>query len=90
MITHNAMPNQTVYSITIQSGDSRSKLAASVERRTSRQRGVMAWGAIAYDSGSPLIGIGGIMTAQRYVDDVLRPVTLPSGVPNAIFQQDSA
>ncbi|UYV65492.1 hypothetical protein LAZ67_3004512 [Cordylochernes scorpioides] len=32
------------------------------------------------------------MTAQRYVDDVLRPVTLPylQGVLNALYQQDNA
>ncbi|UYV66571.1 hypothetical protein LAZ67_4002132 [Cordylochernes scorpioides] len=32
------------------------------------------------------------MTAQRYVDDVLRPMTLPylQGVPNALYQQDNA
>ncbi|UYV68874.1 hypothetical protein LAZ67_6001398 [Cordylochernes scorpioides] len=34
----------------------------------------------------------GTMTAQRYVDDVLRPVTLPylQEVPNALYQQDNA
>ncbi|UYV72776.1 Transposase [Cordylochernes scorpioides] len=50
------------------------------------------WGAIAYDSRSPLLRIQGTMTAQRYVDDVLRPVTLPylQGVPNALYQQDNA
>ncbi|UYV72108.1 hypothetical protein LAZ67_9001837 [Cordylochernes scorpioides] len=34
----------------------------------------------------------GTMTAQRYVDYVLRPVTLPylQGVPNALYQQDNA
>ncbi|UYV81606.1 hypothetical protein LAZ67_20001679 [Cordylochernes scorpioides] len=34
----------------------------------------------------------GTMTAQRYVDDVLRPVTLPylQGVPNSLYQQDNA
>ncbi|UYV67567.1 hypothetical protein LAZ67_5001239 [Cordylochernes scorpioides] len=34
----------------------------------------------------------GTMTAQRYVDDVLRPVILPylQGVPNALYQQDNA
>ncbi|UYV62556.1 hypothetical protein LAZ67_2001071 [Cordylochernes scorpioides] len=34
----------------------------------------------------------GTMTAQRYVDDVLRPVTLLylQGVPNALYQQDNA
>ncbi|UYV79404.1 Transposase [Cordylochernes scorpioides] len=37
-------------------------------------------------------GIMGTMTAQRYVDDVLRPVTFPylQGVPNALYQQDNA
>ncbi|UYV68990.1 CLCN3 [Cordylochernes scorpioides] len=70
----------------------RSNLAAIVERPTVRQRGIMVWGAIAYDSRSPLLRIQGTMTAQRYVDDVLRPVTLPylQGVPNAIYQQDNA
>ncbi|UYV62625.1 hypothetical protein LAZ67_2001351 [Cordylochernes scorpioides] len=54
----------------------RSNPAAFVERRTSRQRGIMVWGAIANNNRSPPIRIEGIMTAQRYVDDVLRPVTL--------------
>ncbi|UYV74251.1 hypothetical protein LAZ67_11002616 [Cordylochernes scorpioides] len=63
-----------------------------VERPTVRQRGIMVWGAIAYDSRSPLLRIQGTMTAQRYVDDVMRPVTLPylQGVPNALYQQDNA
>ncbi|UYV82441.1 hypothetical protein LAZ67_21002182 [Cordylochernes scorpioides] len=66
--------------------------AASVERRTSRQRGIMVWGTIAYDNRSCLICIESTMTAQRYVDDVLWPVTLPflQGVLNVIFQQDNA
>ncbi|UYV64900.1 hypothetical protein LAZ67_3002334 [Cordylochernes scorpioides] len=66
--------------------------AAIVERPTVRQRGIMVWGAIAYDSRSPLLRIQGTMTAQRYVDDMLRPVTLPylQGVPNALYQQDNA
>ncbi|UYV83619.1 hypothetical protein LAZ67_23001680, partial [Cordylochernes scorpioides] len=70
----------------------RSNLAAIVERPTVRQRGIMVWGAIAYDSRSPLLRIQGTMTAQRYVDDVLLPVTLPylQGVPNALYQQDNA
>ncbi|UYV77042.1 hypothetical protein LAZ67_14002977, partial [Cordylochernes scorpioides] len=70
----------------------RSNPAAIVERLTVRQRGIMVWGAIAYDSRSPLLRIQGTMTAQRYVDDVLRPVTLPylQGVPNALYQQDNA
>ncbi|UYV80621.1 MBOAT7 [Cordylochernes scorpioides] len=70
----------------------RSNPAAIVERPTVRQRGIMVWGAIAYDSRSPLLRIQGTMTAHRYVDDVLRPVTLPylQGVPNALYQQDNA
>ncbi|UYV77381.1 hypothetical protein LAZ67_15000800 [Cordylochernes scorpioides] len=70
----------------------RSNPAAIVERPTVRQRVIMVWGAIAYDSRSPLLRIQGTMTAQRYVDDVLRPVTLPylQGVPNALYQQDDA
>ncbi|UYV82730.1 hypothetical protein LAZ67_22000686 [Cordylochernes scorpioides] len=70
----------------------RSNPAAIVERPTVQQRGIMVWGAIAYDSRSPLLRIQGTMTAQRYVDDVLRPVTLPylQGVPNALYQQDNA
>ncbi|UYV85188.1 hypothetical protein LAZ67_X004883 [Cordylochernes scorpioides] len=70
----------------------RSNPAAIVERPTVRQRGIMVWGAIAYDSRSPLLRIQGTMTAQRYVDDGLRPVTLPylQGVPNALYQQDNA
>ncbi|UYV62840.1 hypothetical protein LAZ67_2002122 [Cordylochernes scorpioides] len=70
----------------------RSNPAAIVERPTVRQRGIMVWGAIAYDSRSPLLRIQGNITAQRYVDDVLRPVTLPylQGVPNALYKQDNA
>ena len=52
----------------------------------------MVWGAIAYDSRSPLVRIQGTTTAERYVDDVLLPVTLPylQGVPHALYQQDNA
>ncbi|UYV79563.1 hypothetical protein LAZ67_17003129 [Cordylochernes scorpioides] len=55
----------------------RSNPAVSVKRRTSRQRGIMVHKAIPYDSRSPLIRIENTMTAQRYLDDVLRPVMLP-------------
>ncbi|UYV81071.1 hypothetical protein LAZ67_19002692 [Cordylochernes scorpioides] len=70
----------------------RSNPAAIMERPTVRQRGIMVWSAIAYNSRSPLLRIQGTMTAQRYVDDVLGPVTLPylQGVPNALYQQDNA
>ncbi|UYV65644.1 hypothetical protein LAZ67_3004944 [Cordylochernes scorpioides] len=70
----------------------RSNPVAIVERPTVRQRGIMVWGAIAYDSRSHLLCIQGTMTAQRYIDDVLRRVTLPylHGLPNALYQQDNA
>ncbi|GFX81363.1 transposable element Tcb2 transposase [Trichonephila clavipes] len=53
--------------------------------------GVMVWGAIAYNTWSPLIVIRGTMTAQRYVHDILQPHVLPlmQWLPGAIFQQDN-
>ncbi|KFM68419.1 Transposable element Tc1 transposase, partial [Stegodyphus mimosarum] len=54
----------------------RYNLAVTVERPTARQRGIMVWGAIAYDSRSPLVPIQSTMTAQRYLDNVLRPVAI--------------
>ncbi|KFM67742.1 Transposable element Tc1 transposase, partial [Stegodyphus mimosarum] len=63
--------------------------AVTVERPTSRQRGIMVWRPIAYDSKSPLVRIQGTMTAQRYLDNVLRPMAIPylQGLPN---EQDNA
>ncbi|GFX76666.1 transposable element Tcb2 transposase [Trichonephila clavipes] len=37
----------------------------------------MDCGAIAYDSQSTLIVMRGTLTGQRYIDDILRPHTLP-------------
>lgn len=70
----------------------RSNPAVTVERPTARQRGIMVWGAIAYDGTSPLVRIQGTLNAHRYVQHVLRPVALPylQGLPNALFQQDNA
>ncbi|UYV79433.1 hypothetical protein LAZ67_17002595 [Cordylochernes scorpioides] len=53
-------------------------------RRGERSIRQQLWNAPPCDNGT--------MTAQRYVDDVLRPVTLPylQGVPNALYQQDNA
>ncbi|KFM76878.1 Transposable element Tc1 transposase, partial [Stegodyphus mimosarum] len=70
----------------------RSNPAVTVERLTARQRGIMVWGAIAYDSRSPLVRIQDTMTAQGYLDNVVRPVAIPDlqRLPNAIFQQDNA
>ncbi|GFS73995.1 transposable element Tcb2 transposase [Trichonephila clavipes] len=52
----------------------------------------MAWGAIAYNARSPLVLIGGNMTAQRYAYDILQPHVLPlmQQLPGTIFQQDNA
>ncbi|GFU74162.1 transposable element Tc1 transposase [Trichonephila clavipes] len=64
----------------------------TVLRHTARTAGVMVLGAIAYDSRSTLIVMRGILTGQRYVDDILQPHVGPflNGLPGAIFQQDNA
>ncbi|GFU62966.1 transposable element Tc1 transposase [Trichonephila clavipes] len=49
----------------------------TVLRHTARTAGVMVWGGMAYDSRSTLIVMRGTLTGQRYVDDILRPHTLP-------------
>ncbi|UYV82611.1 hypothetical protein LAZ67_22000131 [Cordylochernes scorpioides] len=41
------------------------------EHHTGPQQGVMVWGAISFDSRTPLVVIPGTLTAQRYVDDIL-------------------
>ncbi|UYV78683.1 hypothetical protein LAZ67_16002377 [Cordylochernes scorpioides] len=48
-------------------------------------------GAISFDRRTPLVVIPGTLTAQRYVDDILRPVLLPflSHHPELTFQQDN-
>ena len=52
----------------------------------------MVWGAISYDSRSPLVRIRGTLTSRRYVDEVLQPVVLPylQQLQDSIFQQDNA
>ncbi|GFS84668.1 transposable element Tc1 transposase [Trichonephila clavipes] len=64
----------------------------SVLCHSARAAGVMVWGAIAYDSRSPLIVMRGALTGQRYVDDILRlhVGTFLNGLPGTIFQQDNA
>ncbi|GFV82483.1 transposable element Tc1 transposase [Trichonephila clavipes] len=64
----------------------------TVLRHTARTAGVMAWGAIVYDSRSPLIMMRRTLTGQRYIDDILRPHVGPflNGLPGAIFHQDNA
>ncbi|UYV66712.1 ADARB2 [Cordylochernes scorpioides] len=64
----------------------------TVEHHTGPQQGVMVWGAISFDNRTPLVVIPGTLTAQRYVDDIQRPVLLPflSHHPGLTFQQDNA
>ncbi|GFV62405.1 transposable element Tcb2 transposase [Trichonephila clavipes] len=49
---------------------------------------VRVWRHLAYDSRSTSIVMRGILTGQRYVDDILRPHVGPflNGLPGAIFQ----
>lgn len=70
----------------------RNNPACIVTRHTGMTRGIMFWGAISYDSRSPLIIIKGNMKAQDYINDVLRPFALPfvDENPGATFQQDNA
>ncbi|GFV37309.1 transposable element Tcb2 transposase [Trichonephila clavipes] len=52
---------------------------------------VRVWRCPAYGSRSTLIVMRGILTVQRYVDDILRPHVGPflNGLPGVIFQQDN-
>ncbi|GFW48550.1 transposable element Tcb2 transposase [Trichonephila clavipes] len=62
------------------------------QRHTAPTAGVMVWGAIAYNTLSPLVLIRDTMTAQRHVHDILQPHVLPlmQRHPGTIFQQDNA
>lgn len=53
---------------------------------------VMVWGGIRGENKSPLVIVMGNMTAQRYIDQVLRPVVLPflQNHPGTLFQHDNA
>ncbi|GFY26374.1 transposable element Tcb2 transposase [Trichonephila clavipes] len=66
--------------------------AFALQRHTAPTAGVMVWGAIAYNTRSPLELIRGTMTAQRYVHDILQPHVWPliQRLPGSIFQQDIA
>ncbi|GFU15797.1 transposable element Tcb1 transposase [Trichonephila clavipes] len=52
----------------------------------------MVWGAIEYNTRSPLVLTRDTITAQRYVHDILPPhvLSLMQRLPGAIFQQDNA
>ncbi|GFU62495.1 transposable element Tcb2 transposase [Trichonephila clavipes] len=70
----------------------RLNLAFALQRHITPTAGVMIWGAIAYNTRSPLVLIRFTMTAQRYVHDILQPHVLPlmQRLPGAIFQLDNA
>ncbi|GFW60331.1 transposable element Tcb2 transposase [Trichonephila clavipes] len=72
--------------------DERLNPAFALQRHTAPTAAVMVWGAIAYNTRSPLVLIRGTMTAQRYVHDILQPHVLSfmQRLPGTIFQQDNA
>ena len=52
---------------------------------------VMVWGGISHGVKSPLVVLGGTLTAVRYRDEILRPIAVPLVQQhNLIFQQDNA
>ncbi|UYV66404.1 hypothetical protein LAZ67_4001561 [Cordylochernes scorpioides] len=61
------------------------------EHHTGPQQGVMLWDAISFEIKSPLGVIPDTLKAERYIDDILRPVLLPflSHHPGFTFQQDN-
>ncbi|GFX96908.1 transposable element Tcb2 transposase [Trichonephila clavipes] len=62
-----------------------------LQQHTAQTAGVLVWGAIPYNTLSPLVLIRGTMTAQRYVQDILQPhvFSLMQRLPEAIFQQNN-
>ena len=53
--------------------------------------GLMVWAGIAYGHRTPMVFIDGRLTAQRYVDLILRPVVVPLICQHDVtFQQDNA
>ncbi|GFW45350.1 transposable element Tcb2 transposase [Trichonephila clavipes] len=58
---------------------------------TRPQPGVMVWGAISFDSRTPLGVVRDTLTAQWFVDDILRTVLLPFLLQylGPVFQQDN-
>ncbi|GFY70538.1 transposable element Tcb2 transposase [Trichonephila inaurata madagascariensis] len=65
--------------------------AFALLRHTFLTAGVMVWGAISYNTRSPIVLTHGTMTAQRHVHDILQPHVFPlmQRLPGAIFQQDA-
>ncbi|GFT15567.1 transposable element Tc1 transposase [Trichonephila clavipes] len=50
--------------------------AFTTAHHTGPQPGFMIWGAISFDSRTPLVIIRGTLTAKRYFDDILSTVLL--------------
>ncbi len=53
----------------------------------------MIWGAVSTTTRTPLLVIDGNLTAQRYIDLILRPVLIPHLQAHdnlTVFQQDNA
>ncbi|GFX30908.1 transposable element Tcb2 transposase [Trichonephila clavipes] len=66
--------------------------AFALQKHTTPTAGVMLWGAIAYNTRSPLVLIRDAMTTQWYVHDIPQPHLLPlmQWLLGAIFEQDNA
>ncbi|GFW35930.1 transposable element Tcb2 transposase [Trichonephila clavipes] len=64
----------------------------ALQRHTALTAGVTGWGAVAYNTRSPLALFRGTITAQGYVHDILQPHVLPlmQRLPGAIFQQENS
>ncbi|GFX09856.1 transposable element Tcb1 transposase [Trichonephila clavipes] len=65
--------------------------AFALQKHTAPTTGVIELGAIAYNTGSPIVLIRGTMTAQWYVHDILQThvLQLMQWLPGAIFQEDN-
>ncbi|GFW10866.1 transposable element Tc1 transposase [Trichonephila clavipes] len=66
--------------------------ALTIARHTCSQPGVLACGINSFDSLTHVVIIKDTLTAQWYVDDILRNALLPFLLlfPGLIFQQDNA
>ena len=53
----------------------------------------MVWAGVTADRRTDLVVVPGILTGQRYIDEILRPYVVPFLRPmgkNGIFQDDNA
>ncbi|GFV15491.1 transposable element Tcb2 transposase [Trichonephila clavipes] len=66
--------------------------AFALQQHTAPTAGVMVWGAIAFNTRSPLVLIRGTTITQWYVHDILQSHLFPlmPRLPEEIFQQDNA